>query len=138
MARARTSTVCACLIYFAMVFGAGFALGIVRTLWLAPAIGDRAAELIEAPLMLAITVLAARFIAARTPNGALIAVGIIAACLVISFDVVVGVALRDMSIREIFVDRDIVAGTVYYLLIGVFAAAPYFAAKLQRQNKELP
>ena len=32
--------------YFAIVFSIGFALGVVRTLWVAPRVGERAAELI--------------------------------------------------------------------------------------------
>lgn len=52
-------------LYFALVFGAGFVLGIVRTLWVVPRVGARMAELMEAPIMLVVTVLAARWIALR-------------------------------------------------------------------------
>ena len=38
--------------YFAGVFAVGFALGTVRTLWLAAAIGDTAAVAVELPFML--------------------------------------------------------------------------------------
>jgi hypothetical protein len=38
--------------YFLGVFALGFGLGTVRTLWLAPAIGDLAAVVVELPLML--------------------------------------------------------------------------------------
>ena len=41
------------VVYFAVVFATGFALGTVRTLWLAPALGERRAELLETPFMLA-------------------------------------------------------------------------------------
>ncbi len=41
-------------IYFALVFAAGFALGVPRTLWLEPAVGPVAAVLVELPLMLAV------------------------------------------------------------------------------------
>ncbi|MEE2567134.1 hypothetical protein [Hyphobacterium marinum] len=40
--------------YFAMVFAAGFVLGAIRTLILAPRVGDLAAVLIELPAILAI------------------------------------------------------------------------------------
>jgi hypothetical protein len=46
--------------YFALVFAVGFVLGTIRTLWLVPRVGTRTAELMEMPLMLAATILAAR------------------------------------------------------------------------------
>ena len=45
-------------IYFALVFGAGFVLGTVRTLWVVPRVGTRTAELTEMPIMLAVTIVA--------------------------------------------------------------------------------
>lgn len=41
--------------YFAIVFAAGFLLGTIRTLMLAPRVGETAAVLIELPAMLAIS-----------------------------------------------------------------------------------
>lgn len=38
--------------YFAGVFAVGFLLGTIRTLWLAPAIGDLAAVAVELPVMI--------------------------------------------------------------------------------------
>jgi hypothetical protein len=66
------------VLYFVLVFSAGFVLGTVRVLFVVPAIGVRAAELIEMPLMLAIVVVAARFITRRTAwlvFGGLVALG---------------------------------------------------------------
>ena len=40
--------------YFALVFAAGFVLGAIRTLLLAPRVGDLAAVAIELPVMLAV------------------------------------------------------------------------------------
>lgn len=48
------------LAYWALVFAAAFALGVVRTLWLAPRIGDLAAVACEVPVTLAISWWAAR------------------------------------------------------------------------------
>lgn len=42
-------------LYFALVFAAGFVLGAIRTLLLAPRVGDFAAVAIELPVMLAIS-----------------------------------------------------------------------------------
>jgi hypothetical protein len=49
-------------VYFALVFGVGFLLGIVRVLALVPRLGERWAELAEMPLMLVAIILSARFV----------------------------------------------------------------------------
>lgn len=51
--------------YFALVFGAGFLLGAIRVPFLAPRLGERVAELLEMPIMLAVIVLASRHIVRR-------------------------------------------------------------------------
>ena len=53
------------LAYAAIVFGVGFLLGSIRVFLVIPHIGVRWAELLEAPLMLLASFLAARFIARR-------------------------------------------------------------------------
>ena len=50
------SSLLAAASYFLLVFLAGFGLGVVRTLWVVPALGERWAELIEIPLMLGVIV----------------------------------------------------------------------------------
>jgi hypothetical protein len=55
------------LAYFAAVFAAGFALGTLRTLWLAPRTGDLAAVALELPVMLALSWLAAGAVLRRWP-----------------------------------------------------------------------
>lgn len=51
--------------YFALVFAAGFALGVVRTLWLEPALGAVTAVALELPVILAASWFAARWLVAR-------------------------------------------------------------------------
>lgn len=114
------------MIYCSIVFCAGFLLGVLRTLWLAPWIGEQAAELIEFPVMLVVMVIAARWIvrhsADRIPS--LLIAGGTAALGVLMFDVLVGLGLRDMSFEEILFDRDPLTGTIYYLMIGLLALLP--------------
>jgi len=118
----------AAALYFALVFGAGFALGTIRVPWLEPLVGERAAVMIEAPLMLVAIVLAACFIARRSAGRigtrGLLAAGAAAALFVLAADVAVGVALRGMTPAQVFVERDPVSGTVYYALVALFALAP--------------
>ena len=53
------------VLYFALVFGAGFVLGPIRLFWFVPRVGERIAELIETPIMLVVVILAARWIVRR-------------------------------------------------------------------------
>jgi hypothetical protein len=53
------------VLYFALVFGAGFVLGTIRTLWIVPRVGTRTDELMETPLMLVVTIVAARWTVLR-------------------------------------------------------------------------
>ncbi|MCX7608291.1 MAG: hypothetical protein N2049_03610 [Anaerolineales bacterium] len=116
-------------IYFAILFGVGFALGLIRVPLLEPRLGVRAAQLIEAPLMFLAIVLAGRWIGRQLTggysSGAKLAVGILAAGLILGADVAVGVGLRSMTLVEVFSSRDPVSGFVYYMLIGLSAIAPW-------------
>lgn len=60
-------TIAAGALYFVMVFAAGFALGTLRTLLLAPWVDALAATLIELPLILGLSWLACRWVLARQP-----------------------------------------------------------------------
>ena len=121
------------VLYFALVFGAGFVLGTIRTLWIVPRLGTRTAELMETPIMFVVTILAARWIVLRlavpsTPFARLgmgcIALGLL---LVAEFGLVLW--LRGLSIKEYLATRDPVSGTVYYVMLGVFAIMPFLVAR---------
>ena len=130
-------------LYFLLVFSAGFMLGTVRVLFIAPALGERAAELLEMPLMLLVVALAARFIVRRF-MGSIDAmrqwlhVGAIAFACMLTADVGVGVALRGMTAWQALFARDPVAGTAYYLALGFLALAPWLFARAARRSKRLP
>lgn len=53
--------------YFALVFAAGFVLGTLRTLWLAPAFGPVLAVAAELPVMLTVSWLACGYVLRRMP-----------------------------------------------------------------------
>ena len=117
------------VVYFALVFGTGFVLGTIRTLWIVPRLGVRTAELLEAPFMFVAIVLAAGWISRRIGNtgGSLIrlAVGFLALALLLAAEVIMGVALQGWSLVEVFTKHDPVSGTVYHALPGGFAGMPW-------------
>ncbi len=116
------------MVYFAVVFGAGFVLGPIRILWVVPRVGTRVTELLEAPIMFVITIVAARWIirkfaiALTLPSR--LGVGGIAGSLMLIAEFTLVLWLRGISIRQYFAGRDPVAGAVYYAMLGVFAVMP--------------
>lgn len=120
-------------LYFAVVFGAGFVLGPIRILWIVPRLGTRVAELLEAPIMLAVTIVAARWIVRRfavpqTPSSR-VGMGCVALVLMLLAEFSLVLWLRDLSIAEYLASRDHVAGTVYYATLGLFAVMPLVVAR---------
>lgn len=115
--------------YFAMVFGTGFALGTIRTLWIVPQLGIRTGELLEAPFMLGAIWLAAGWIGRRlsleTGGATRVAVGVFALALLLSAEIIMGIAVQGLSLLEVFTKHDPVSGSIYYALLGVFAAMPW-------------
>ena len=121
------------VLYFALTFGAGFVLGTIRVMWAVPFFGERTAELMETPIMLIVTILAARWVIQRlalprTPSKRL-AVGLFALGLLLVAELTVVLYLRGLTIREYFASRDPVAGTVYLVMLGVFAIMPLLVAR---------
>lgn len=120
-------------LYFALVFGAGFALGPVRILWIEPRFGARTAELMEAPVMLAVIVFAARFVVRRlaVPSNTYsrLGMGFAALGLMVAAEFTLVLRLRGLSISEYLASRDPVSGTVYYAMLGVFALMPLLVAR---------
>ena len=120
-------------LYFALVFGAGFVLGTVRTLWVVPRIGTRMAELLEEPIMLVIIILAARWVVRRfavSPKASsLLSIGGIALGLMLVAEFTFVAWLRGLSVRDYLAGRDPVAGTAYYAMLGLFAIMPLLVAR---------
>jgi len=115
-------------LYFALAFGAGFALGTIRVLWVAPQFGTRIAELMEAPFMLIVTIASARWIVRRLAvppeTYSRLGMGIIALGLLLTLEFTLVLWLRGLTIREYFANQDPVSGTVYYVMLGLFAVMP--------------
>lgn len=121
------------VLYFALVFGAGFVLGTIRIIWVVPRYGERMAELMETPTMFVVTIVAARWIVCRlavpsTPSSRL-GMGFVALGLLLVAEFTLVLWLRGLTITEYFASRDPVSGTVYYLLLVVFAIMPLLVSR---------
>ena len=119
-------------LYFALVFGAGFALGPVRLLWAVPRFGPRVAELMEMPIMLAVVILAARWIVRRRSVPATVArrlgMGGVALALLIAAEFALASLLRGLSPRDYVAQQDPVSGAVFLVVLAAFAAMPLLLA----------
>ncbi len=138
MAATALRTLKAGTAYFALVFGTGFVLGAVRTLWVVPRLGVRTAELLETPFMLVAIVLAAGWIGRRIGNAGgsstRVAVGVLALALTLTAEIALGVALQGLSFVEVFTKHDPVSGSVYYAMLGVFTAMPWLFWKYGKHD----
>jgi hypothetical protein len=120
-------------LYFALVFGAGFVLGTIRVLWVVPSLGTRTAELMETPIMFAVIILAPRWVVRRPAVPYLpfqrLAVGLVALGLLLVVELTVVLWLQGLTIGEYIASRDPVAGTVYVVMLVVFAVMPLLVAR---------
>lgn len=125
----------ASLSYFAIVLGAGFALGAVRVPFLVPRLGERYAELLEMPIMLVVIVLAARHVVRRfqlAPKFAVrLQVGFTALALVVAAELALAVVLQSQSLVQYIAGRDVVSGSVYLMLLLVYALMPALLMKFR-------
>jgi hypothetical protein len=98
-----------------------------------PQFGARIAELMESPFMLVVTIVAAKWIVGRLALPSTLfsrlGMGFIALGLMLVAEFAFVLQLRGISINEYFASRDHVSGTVYYIMLGVFAIMPLFVSR---------
>ena len=125
----------AAVAYFALVLGAGFVLGTIRVPFLVPRLGERYAELLEMPIMFVVIVLAARYVVRRfslppSPPVRLL-VGFAALAMSVIAELLLAAALQDRSIGQYIASRDPVSGSVYLLVLLLFALMPYLLGRFR-------
>jgi hypothetical protein len=105
------------VLYFALVFGAGFMSGAIRISWVVPRFGARIAELIETPIMFVVTIIAAQWVVRRLAVPPRVvsrfSMGCVGLCLMLVAEFTLVLWLRGLSISEYLASRDPVSGTIY-------------------------
>lgn len=126
------------LLYFVLVFAVGFVLGPIRVLWAVPHFGTRVAELMEAPFMLVAITLAAHWVVRRLAVPptvwASLGIGLVALGCMLSAEFGLVLRLRGLSIAEYMATRDPISGTVYYLMLCIFAVMPWLISQEKRRQ----
>ena len=115
--------------YFATVFLAGFALGTLRTLFLAPQLGELAAVLVELPVIIFVSWIACgwairRFQVAANFSPRLIMGAVAFLCLIVA-DIALGIAAFDRTFAEVAADWATpsgAAGLAGQVLFGILPA----------------
>jgi hypothetical protein len=118
--------------YFLILFGVGFVLGMIRVPLLVPLLGERTAELVEAPFMLAAIYLASAYLVKKYPAAASLEYllsGLVALGLLVAAEVAVVLLIRDNTMGEYIDGRDPVAGAVYLLLLLIFSLMPWWVSR---------
>ena len=124
------------LIYFSLVFGAGFMLGAIRVPFLVPRLGERYAVLMEMPVMFIVVLFSARYISKRflvhTTVYARAGVGLAALALMLTAEALPAVVIQDRSLTEYIANRDPICGTLYMIVLVLFALMPYIMGRMSR------
>lgn len=125
------------VLYFAFVMGTGFVMGMIRVPFLVPRLGERYAELLEMPFMFLAIVLAARHVVRRFAIPASLPlrlqVGFAALAMSVVAELLLATVLQGRSLAEFIASRDPVSGSVYLVMLLLFALMP---AILGRMNAE--
>jgi hypothetical protein len=115
-------------LYFVMVLGSGFVLGMFRVPVLVPRLGERWAELAEMPIMAVVIYYSAGFILRRYPDinlpGKALWVGFLALALSVCAELLLATVLQQQTLAQFIASRDKVSGSVYLALLLVFALMP--------------
>lgn len=120
--------VMAAALYFVLTYAAGFALGAMRELIVVPRAGQLAATLIEAPLILTASYLAARYVIGRfDPHAATaqrLAIGAMAFALLIIAEILLAALLRGWPVAQWLTHMTTGAGALSLALFVLFGLMP--------------
>ena len=125
------------VLYCGMVFAAGFGLGVMRTLFVAPLSGEFVGVLLEAPMMLAISWNACGWVAERldVPQPFLdrLVVGGVALAMLIFAEAVVALFAENRSLTDYFVSYARSA-----MLLGLLAQLAFAVFPMVQRRRVAP
>ena len=125
----------AAVVYFAVVFGVAFLLGVVRVLVVAPRVGPLAAVMIETPLVLIVSWIAARECLARfrIPATAYdrLTLGLIAFALLMVIELAVSVIAFGLTPAEHFAAWASPAGALGLAAQIAFGLIPWLQTRMR-------
>ncbi len=131
-----TQTIKAGAAYFALVFGACSVLGSLRVPLLEPGLGDTLAELIEAPYLFVVMVLAAQLCAQHFALPPLVPlrlrVGLLAFGFLLVGEAVLALALRYRTLGDCIASRDRMSGAMLVAMLLLYATMPAIVPEVQR------
>jgi hypothetical protein len=123
------TTLHAGFLYFILVLGTGFILGVFRVPLLVPRIGERWAELAEMPIMGAAIFFSAGCVLRRFPEVNFpresLAVGFLALTFSVAAELGLAVLLQSQTLAAYISSRDKISGSVYLGMLIVFALMPW-------------
>ncbi|NNE05239.1 MAG: hypothetical protein HKN15_05910 [Xanthomonadales bacterium] len=123
------------LTYFGLVFAAGFLLGTVRVIAVAPVVGEQAAEILEIPLMVIVSWLSARLVIRRfaiTQKAPALATGVFALGLLLLLEFTLVLQLRGLTIEQYFTQREPLALAAYFTGLLLFGLMPRILVTIYR------
>jgi hypothetical protein len=120
-------------LYFGLVFAAGAALGPIRELWIIPRVGRAAGILLEAPVMLAAMIAAARWTSRRlafpSTSTARAGMGFVALGLLLLAEITMALTFGGLSFKDYVATFSTVFGGISLVLFLLFAAMPLLVGR---------
>lgn len=124
------------VLYFAIVFAAGFVLGAVRVAFLAPAVGETPATLIELPVILGASWAACAFVVRRLGVAARpaprLVMGAVAFALLIAAEIGLGLGLMNRNFAAQMQEMTSTPGLIGLAGQALFAMFPVIAMSVRR------
>jgi hypothetical protein len=124
-------------VYFLIVFACAFVTGVVRTLFVTPALGPTLAVMAEVPLIIAVSWLVARWMVLRTVpmrRAALAMAGMIAFALLMAAEAALAKALTGQSPAQWAASLFVVPGLIGLAGQLVFALMPLIVGGVRRSG----